>query len=85
MPFFIVDTNLTITYMNDHLEKLTGYRSSEVVNRMSCAEVLRSSYCHTDDCLLKQAMEKQDAYRRIAAHQFMTAREEKSLWRYTVP
>jgi PAS domain S-box-containing protein len=58
MPFFIVDTNLTITYMNDHLEKLTGYGSSEVVNRMSCSEVLRSSLCHTDDCLLKQAMER---------------------------
>jgi len=58
MPFFIVDTNLTITYMNEHFEKLTGYSSSEVVNRMSCAEVLRGSFCHTDDCLLKRAMEK---------------------------
>ena len=58
MPFFIVDTNLTITYMNNHFEKLTGYASSEVVNRMSCAEVLRTSSCHTDDCMLKQAMEK---------------------------
>ena len=26
MPFFTVDTNLTITYMNEHLEKLTGYQ-----------------------------------------------------------
>jgi PAS domain S-box-containing protein len=58
MPFFMVDNDLTIIYMNDHLEKLTGYSSSEVVNRMSCAEVLRSSFCHTDECLLKQAMEK---------------------------
>ena len=58
MPFFIVDTNLTITYMNDHLAKLTGYSNSEVVNRMSCAEVLRSPFCRTDDCLLKQAIEK---------------------------
>lgn len=58
MAFFIVDTNLTIVYMNDHLEKLTGFSSGEVVNRMSCAEVLRTSDCHTDDCLLKQAMEK---------------------------
>ncbi|SPF31460.1 putative Histidine kinase [Syntrophobacter sp. SbD1] len=57
MPFFIVDTNLTITYMNDHMEKLTGFSRSEVVNRMSCAEVLRTSSCHTEDCLLKQAME----------------------------
>jgi PAS domain S-box-containing protein len=58
MPFFTVDANLTITYMNEHLEKLTGYRSAEVLNRMSCAEVLRSPYCHTEDCLLKKAMEK---------------------------
>ncbi len=58
MPFFIVDKNLTITYMNDHLEKLTGFSRIEVLNRMSCAEVLRSVNCHTDDCLLKQAMEK---------------------------
>jgi PAS domain S-box-containing protein len=58
MAFFTVDTNLTITYMNEHLEKLTGYSSAEVVNRMSCAEVLRSAYCNTEDCLLRQAMEK---------------------------
>ena len=58
MPFFIVDANLTITYMNAHLEKLTGFSSAEVVNRMSCAEVLRSLDCHTDRCLLKMAMEK---------------------------
>ena len=58
MPFFTVDANLTITYMNEHLEKLTGYRSSEVLNRMSCAEVLRSPHCHTEECLLKKAMEK---------------------------
>jgi two-component system, NtrC family, sensor kinase len=58
MSFFIVDKDLTITYMNGHFEKLTGYSSSEVVNRMTCAEVLRTSFCHTDECLLKQAMEK---------------------------
>jgi PAS domain S-box-containing protein len=58
MPFFTVDTDLTITYMNEHLEKLTGYRSSEVLNRMSCAEVLRSPHCKTDDCLLRHAIDE---------------------------
>jgi PAS domain S-box-containing protein len=58
MPFFTVDTNMTINYMNEHFEKLTGYSSAEVVNRMRCADVLRSSYCNTEDCLLRQAMEK---------------------------
>jgi two-component system NtrC family sensor kinase len=57
MPFFTVDTHLTITYMNDHLEKLTGYSNSEVVGRMTCAELLRTVQCHTNDCPIKQAME----------------------------
>ncbi len=58
MPFFTVDTNMTITYMNEHLEKLTGFHRSEVLNRMTCAEMLRTPYCHTDDCLLRRAMER---------------------------
>lgn len=58
MPFFTVDTNLTITYMNEHLENLTGFRCGEVVDRMTCGELLKTPYCGTDDCPLKQAMEK---------------------------
>ncbi len=57
MPFFTVDTNLTITYMNHHLERLTGYSKSEVVNRMTCAELLRTDHCHTKRCAIKYAME----------------------------
>ena len=57
MPFFTVDTHLTITYMDDHLKTLTGYAPSEVVNRMTCAELFRTSSCHTKACPLKQAME----------------------------
>jgi two-component system, NtrC family, sensor kinase len=58
MPFFTVNTELTITFMNDHLEGLTGYTSSEVVNRMTCAELFRTSQCHTRDCPIKRAMEE---------------------------
>jgi two-component system, NtrC family, sensor kinase len=57
MPFFTVDTNLTITYMNHHLERLTGYSSTEVVNRMTCAELFRTPHCHTKDCAIHQAIE----------------------------
>jgi two-component system, NtrC family, sensor kinase len=57
MPFFTVDTNLTITYMNDHLERVTGYSREEVLNRMTCAELLRTEQCHTKGCAIKQAME----------------------------
>jgi two-component system, NtrC family, sensor kinase len=57
MPFFTVDTDLTITYMNHDLEGLTGYSKSEVVNRMTCAELLRTDHCHTQRCAIKYAME----------------------------
>lgn len=57
MPFFTVDTNLTVTYMNEDLEKLTGYSSKEVVNRMTCGELLRTPECRTRDCAIRQAME----------------------------
>jgi PAS domain S-box-containing protein len=57
MAFFTVDTDLTVTYMNDHLEKLTGYPSSEVVKRMTCAEMLQTPECNTCECSIKQAME----------------------------
>ena len=58
MPFFTVNTQLVITYMNDHLEGLTGFTSSEVVNRMTCAELFRTAQCHTRDCPLERAMEE---------------------------
>jgi PAS domain S-box-containing protein len=57
IPFFTVNRDLKITYMNDHLEKLTGFSRSEVVNRMSCQEVLRRPFCNSAHCLLKRAME----------------------------
>ena len=56
MAFFSVDTNLTITYMNDDLERLTGYARDEVVNRMTCAELLRTDACHTEECSVRQSM-----------------------------
>jgi two-component system NtrC family sensor kinase len=57
MPFFMVDPNLVLTYINDRMEELTGYSRSEVVGRKSCGEVLNTAQCHTCDCVLKQVME----------------------------
>lgn len=57
-PLFTVDSNLVITYMNEQMEKLTGYTRQEVVNRMTCASVLRTAQCQTEACLLMQAMKR---------------------------
>jgi len=56
-PFFMVDPFLLVTHINDHMEKLTGYTRSEVVGRMTCAELLNTIQCNTCDCVLKQVME----------------------------
>jgi PAS domain S-box-containing protein len=57
MPLFMVDPDLVLTYVNDHMEKLTGYSRNEVVGRMTCGEVLNTVQCNTCDCVLKQVME----------------------------
>ncbi len=59
MPFFMVDPFLVITHLNERMEKLTGYKRSEVVGRMTCGEVLNTVQCNTCDCVLKQVMERQ--------------------------
>ncbi len=56
-PFFTVDPDLTITYMNHLLEELTGFTREEVVGKLTCANVLNTVQCHSEDCLLRQAME----------------------------
>ncbi len=57
MPFFMVDPDLVLTYINDRMEKLTGYSRNEVVGRKTCGEVLNTVQCRTCDCVLKQVME----------------------------
>jgi two-component system NtrC family sensor kinase len=57
MPFFMVDPDLVLTYVNEHMEKLTGYSRNEAVGRMTCGEVLNTVQCQTCDCILKQVME----------------------------
>ena len=61
MPFFMVDPDLKLTYINERMEKLTGYRREEVVGKASCACVLNTVQCHTEECPLKQVMREKKA------------------------
>ncbi|HZE21432.1 MAG TPA: PAS domain S-box protein, partial [Desulfobaccales bacterium] len=58
LPFFMVDPFLVVTYINNHMERLTGYTKSEAVGRMTCGELLNTIQCVTNDCILKQVMER---------------------------
>jgi len=53
-PFFVVDPDLTITYMNDAAAAITGYQKEEVVGKMKCWDVFKSNLC--TDCSLKKCM-----------------------------
>ncbi|HOS93473.1 MAG TPA: PAS domain-containing protein [Armatimonadota bacterium] len=54
-PFFQVDSNLTVTYMNPACAAAVGYDASEVVGKMRCADVFRSNICETN-CAIKHCM-----------------------------
>jgi two-component system NtrC family sensor kinase len=55
-PFFLVDPNLTITHINERMERLTGYSREEVVGRMSCGALLNTSQCGSEGCVLRMVM-----------------------------
>jgi two-component system NtrC family sensor kinase len=55
-PHFLVNAELVITHMNEALEEVSGYASAEAVGKMTCAQLLSTNFCNTEECLLKQAM-----------------------------
>ncbi len=55
-PMFVVDRNLTITFINDPALRAMGYRREEVVGRMTCADLSKTPLCGTANCTLKNCM-----------------------------
>ncbi len=55
-PFFMVDTDMNVTYMNDAAAKAAGVRPEDVEGKMTCREVFDSDVCETA-CAIKRAME----------------------------
>ena len=56
MPLFTVDPELRVTYMNESMEALTGYRRHEVLGKLTCGAVLNTKQCDTEDCVLWRVM-----------------------------
>jgi PAS domain S-box-containing protein len=46
-PFFLVDTNMVITYMNKACVQLTGYSKEEAEGKLTCREIFHSDICET--------------------------------------
>jgi methyl-accepting chemotaxis protein len=59
-PFFMVDQDMTITYINDAAAKAGGVRPEDVVGKRTCEQIFQSDVCDTD-CAIKKAMETGEA------------------------
>ncbi len=59
-PFFMVDHDMNITYMNDAAAKLGGVRPEEVEGKKTCEQIFQSDVCHSA-CAIKKAMETGEA------------------------
>ena len=55
-PMFVVDRNLTVTFINDPALRAMGYSREEVVGKMTCAQLSKTPLCGTTDCTLKSCM-----------------------------
>ncbi len=59
-PFFIVDENLVVTYMNEACAQAIGYSVGEVVGKMQCRETFRASICDSA-CAIRHSMRTGEA------------------------
>ncbi len=59
-PFFMVDRDMNVTYINDAAAKTAGVRPEDVVGKKTCEQVFQSDVCQTA-CAIKKAMETGEA------------------------
>jgi methyl-accepting chemotaxis protein len=59
-PFFSVDREMTITYLNPACERLLGLKAEQVVGSRKCHDLFRSEAC-SGDCPVRRAMETRQA------------------------
>jgi len=56
-PMFVVDRDLTVTFINDAALKAMGYHREEVVGKMSCGQFSKTPLCGTTNCTLRNCMQ----------------------------
>jgi len=54
-PFFVVDTNLSIRYMNPACLKFTGLKLPEISGKVACRNIFESDLCE-GNCAIQQAI-----------------------------
>ncbi len=59
-PFFSVDREMTITYLNPACESLLGVKAAEVIGRKKCHDLFSTEAC-AEDCPVRRAMDTHQA------------------------
>jgi len=54
-PFFIVDRQMRVTFINDRAASVTKFKPEQVVGKKTCQEIFQSDICETD-CAIKRAI-----------------------------
>ncbi len=52
-PFFIVNRDMVVTYINREAAQMAGYTVAEIINAKKCTDVFRTPLCH-GNCPIKQ-------------------------------
>ncbi len=60
-PVFLCDTDLVIQYANDAFFDTMGYSKTEVIGKMTCADVCKTELCNTGSCTIKNCIEQKQA------------------------
>ncbi len=54
----IIDPDYKIRYVNQKALDILGYSSGDVVDKLTCSELCRTSLCGTARCILRESLEK---------------------------
>ncbi len=54
-PFFTVDGDLTLTYLNEACQRMVGIEAGEVVGQMTCRELFQADACEAG-CVVREAL-----------------------------
>lgn len=74
-PLFIVNLDMTVTYMNDACALFTGYSREEVEGKLTCSQLLQCDICDTN-CPVRKCIKEEGPFRGVRTTAITRAGEE---------
>jgi len=74
LSYFTVDRSLVISEFSPGMEKLTGFKRGDVVNKLTCEQVLNTPYCSS--CPLEKMLSGKDSPKKVVRNVIKTNANE---------